>query len=273
MKTLLLILFLVPIVSFGQNSTNGFIKGTEVNLRAEPNLKAEILGQLNTGDEVEILHIEFTINNKYPYWYKIKTLENKVGYVYFTLVQLAKASKEIKETVFYFDNEGSEARAIKFSNQIPMSYPLLEKIFPNETIDFSEEFNNDDELIGFLFSINEIKIRVSNTGLNKNPDGTLTDLFITSILIQSESISDIYGLRIGDTYEDIKNKRGAQINTFPGHHIVSVSITPYDIFYEVSGETGHDINGPDVSPEDFSVEMIKKYNWGIDSISWPSPQW
>ena len=43
----------------------------------------------------------------------------------------------------------------------------------------------------------------------------------------------------------------------------------------MSGNTGHENNSntPDISPEDFTIEMIKKNNWEINSISWPSPLW
>jgi hypothetical protein len=85
----------------------------------------------------------------------------------------------------------------------------------------------------------------------------------------------MYGIKIGDTYKDIKRIRGDEINTFPGHHIMSIFISPNKIFYQVSDNTGYENNSntPDISPEDFTIEMIKKNNWEINSISWPSPLW
>ena len=146
-----------------------------------------------------------------------------------------------------------------------------------------DEFEGD--IRGYFFSINGVKINVSNnkefihpreSGYESpKPDNTLSNFFLTNLLIESKSIKDIYGLKIGDTYEDIKRIRGGEIHTFPGHHITSVFLSPNKIFYEVSGNTGYEnkSDAPDISPENYTIEMIEKNNWGIDSISWPSSQW
>ena len=295
LKSLLIILF--PLLSLGQSSsyddlkTNtssnpifALIKGTEVNFRVKPNLSAKVLGQVNNGDRVELLDIEYTLIDKYPYWYKIKTSENIIGYVYYKFVKLNNSIDEVKEIVFYFDNLGIKTTAIKFTNQIPMSRPLLEKIFQNGTVEFLED-EVEGNIRGYFFSINGVKINVSNnkefihpweSGYESpKPDNTLSNFFLTSLLIESKSIKDIYGLKIGDTYEDIKRIRGGEIHTFPGHHITSVFLSPNKIFYEVSGNTGYEnkSDAPDISPENYTIKMIEKNNWGIDSISWPSPRW
>ena len=271
-------------INTSSNSIFALIKGTEVNFRLKPDLNAKVLGQVNSGDRVEVLDIEFTLLDKYPYWYKIKTSKNLIGYAYYEFVHLNNSIDEVKEMIFYFENPGVKKRAIKFSNQIPMSRPLLEKIFPNETVEFLEdEFEGDVK--GYFFLVNGLKISVSNnqefiqpweSGYESpKPDNALPDFFLTNLLIESKLIKDMYGIKIGDTYKDIKRIRGDEINTFPGHHIMSIFISPNKIFYQVSDNTGYENNSntPDISPEDFTIEMIKKNNWEINSISWPSPLW
>ena len=58
-----------------------------------------VLGQVNNGDRVELLDIEYTLIDKYPYWYKIKTSENIIGCVYYKFVKLNNSIDEVKEIV------------------------------------------------------------------------------------------------------------------------------------------------------------------------------
>ena len=80
-------------------------------------------------DKIEVLEAEMTSNTKFTYWYNNETSQNTIGYVYYAFVKLANATvnNEITKTVFYFDHKTSEPIAIKFSNQIPNSKPLLKK--------------------------------------------------------------------------------------------------------------------------------------------------
>jgi hypothetical protein len=68
-----------------------YIQGDNVNVRAEPNTKANVVMQLNKTENCKILErgSKETINNKADYWYKVKC-KNNTGWVFgaFTSLKL-----------------------------------------------------------------------------------------------------------------------------------------------------------------------------------------
>ena len=296
-----LLLFFVPmtllgqekqsiIVSHTQNTHNqenrasllsekiGYIDGTEVNLRAAPNLKAQKVGQLNRPEQIEILELVITAHSKYTYWYKIKTATNKQGYVYYRYVtpdknQLGNREQEKIADIIFLD---SAIGPIKFSNHLPLSVALLKQMFPGYTI--NSEIGQGDSPDFYYFEISNrkgsisiysyIEYAPSDNGVIKTPQPN--NITADRIEVTTPTITDQFGLKVGDTYQDIQAKRGGQLEKGNTHH--QKYIGNEGLFYTLWGDFD---NKPlhDVSPEDIPYEQVIKHNWQIQSISWPRPAW
>jgi hypothetical protein len=79
------------------------IKGTNVNLRVDPGVKAKKIKQLKTNDTCEILEKSKldTVGETVDYWYKIK-FKTKEGWVYgeFTSLKMPKEAPK-KSNIFF----------------------------------------------------------------------------------------------------------------------------------------------------------------------------
>jgi hypothetical protein len=79
------------------------IKGTNVNLRVEPGIKAVRIKQLKTNDTCEVLEKSKldTVNDVVDYWYKIK-FKTKEGWVFgeFTSLKLQQEAQK-KPAIFF----------------------------------------------------------------------------------------------------------------------------------------------------------------------------
>ena len=62
------------------HATSCFIKGTKVNMRAEPHMKAAIVFQFPGGEAINVIGISDPEPGKYP-WYKV-SYEDHIGWVY-----------------------------------------------------------------------------------------------------------------------------------------------------------------------------------------------
>jgi len=63
----------------------GFVNDPDgwVNLRAMPSVESSILTTLYNGDKVEIM-------NKEGNWFKVKTIQNNIGYIYIDRLEMIK---------------------------------------------------------------------------------------------------------------------------------------------------------------------------------------
>ena len=79
------------------------IKGSNVNLRVEPGLKALRIKQLKTNDTCEVLEKSKldTVGETIDYWYKIK-FKNKEGWVFGEFTSLKMQQEEQKKPAIFF---------------------------------------------------------------------------------------------------------------------------------------------------------------------------
>ena len=71
--------------AFAWYNQYGIIKGTEVNLRVSPSINAKVVRQLMNHEFViyyERSKEESKVGGDRDYWYKIKTTDNKQGWVF-----------------------------------------------------------------------------------------------------------------------------------------------------------------------------------------------
>jgi hypothetical protein len=94
------------------------------------------------------------------------------------------------------------------------------------------------------------------------------------LVVVSPTITDKYGLRVGDSYRDVVLKRSDELIFGAGHHTNNLGAN--SIYYEFSLEpSGFDqaIEMPDMSPENATIGDLVEQNPKIESISWPYPSW
>lgn len=256
----------------------GYINGTAVNFRSAPSLKAKKLRQLNRPEQIEILDLVVTDNQKYTYWYKIKTTKNEVGYVYYLLVSPdqnelgKKAGENLLEATFYERTLG----VIKFSNHLPISVALLKQLFPGYTI--KSGIGQGDSPDYYYFKVSNSKDMISIISYIQYSDyenQTIktpqpNNIKIDQLKIESPTITDQYGLKTGDTYQEIIKKRGKDLERGNTHH--EKYLGSKGLYYRMWGDFNYK-GQADVSPETIDNKQMEKYNWEIQSVCWPRPGW
>ena len=278
-KLLFTILILFSfITNIFAEETIGYVNGTEVNFRNEPSLNSKVISQLNRPEEIIILDIVVTSDIKYKYWYKIKTKENEIGYIYYLLVVTdpkligSDLKKSLKEVIFY----DSKLGPIKFSNKLPITIKLLKKIFPEHKV--TKGIGQGDSPDFYYFGVSKENKTIQISSFIQYKDYNLkqiksphqNNINIDLLAINSNEIKDQYGLSVGDTYKDIIRKRKGELVIRNSHH--DKTIGKDQIYYSIWGNFDNK-SYADVSPVNIPNEQVIKHNWEIISISWPSPIW
>ena len=180
-KLLFTILILFSfITNIFAEETIGYINGTEVNFRNKPSLNSKVISQLNRPEEIIILDIVVTSDIKYKYWYKIKTKENEIGYIYYLLVVTdpkligSDLNKSLKEVIFY----DSKLGPIKFSNKLPITIKLLKKIFPEHKVTKGIGQGDSPDFYYFGVSKENKKINISSFIQNEDYYNTMIEMIV-----------------------------------------------------------------------------------------------
>ena len=270
-KLLFTILILFSfITNIFAEETIGYVNGTDVNFRNKPSLNSKVISQLNRPEEIIILDIVVTSDIKYKYWYKIKTKENEIGYIYYLLVVTdpkligSDLNKSLKEVIFY----DSKLGPIKFSNKLPITIKLLKKIFPEHKV--TKGIGQGDSPDFYYFGVSKENKKINISSFIQNEDYNQNNINIDLLAINSNEIKDQYGLSVGDTYKDNIRKRKGELVIRNSHH--DKTIGKDQIYYSIWGNFDNK-SYADVSPVDIPNEQVIKHNWEIKSISWPSPIW
>lgn len=161
---------------------------------------------------------------------------------------------------------------LQLNKETKISKAIINKYFPEHRV--SHEIGEGDSADFHYFEIKDNKSELIFTvtsyidnDFDRNKDVVTLDL----IEIYSDSISDEYGLKIGKKLSDIINQRGGDLIYGANHHDNHIGLN--NIWYALSTEDLNVPNGPDISPENVTLEDAKKHNLRVTAISWPSARW
>lgn len=161
-----------------------------------------------------------------------------------------------------------------------MSESLLIKIFSNHEI--YTGIGSGDSLDFHYIDITRANKKMMSiiSFINSDKQGYPRLIPIDLLEVESPMIEDSYGLKVGNSYAEVRQKRGV-LSIMDMHHYKALgALEGRPIYYSIYGETDpiYYTNeaveiAMDVSVEDILDEEVIKNNWVIFKITWPSPAW
>ena len=152
-----------------------------------------------------------------------------------------------------------------------VSQKSLQKLFPGYTVKYeiAQGDSPDFHYFEVIDKNGELLFAISSF-IDDDEDGTIQHQKTTSpvpiqlLQVYSPTISDAYGLHVGDHVKDIIAKRGKKLAFGAAHH--DVYLGAGEIYYSIE-------TGSDESPENFKLKDAIKGDWQIHSLSWPGAAW
>ena len=165
---------------------------------------------------------------------------------------------------------------LELSQEVNISEDYLKEIFPDFDVSYEIGSGDSPDFHYFevstrggdlLFSISSyLEYENYEQGTIKNPD----DIRIDILTVYSNQIEDQYGIRVGDGYQKVVEKRGTDLQFGAAHHNIWVGSGM--IYYAIPlPPTG--IGEPDRSPTLVTQAEVYEGNWAVSSISWPTSKW
>jgi hypothetical protein len=188
-------------------------------------------------------------------------------YMLVVLVLLSTVASA-KELILTSDSLGS----LNLSKETEISISILKKHFPEYVV--SHRIGEGDSPDFHLFQIKYANSEVVFTAIsfiNDESDRKKDMVKLDLIEIHSDKVLDEYGLNVGMELSDILKKRNTDLIFGANHHDNHIGLN--NIWYALSTEDLTDPNGPDINPENVTLEDAKKHNLRVTSISWPSARW
>jgi hypothetical protein len=188
-------------------------------------------------------------------------------YMLVVLVLLSTVASA-KELILTSDSLGS----LNLSKETEISISILKKHFPEYVV--SHRIGEGDSPDFHLFQIKYANSEVVFTAIsfiNDESDRKKDMVKLDLIEIHSDKVLDEYGVNVGMELSDILKKRNTDLIFGANHHDNHIGLN--NIWYALSTEDLTDPNGPDINPENVTLEDAKKHNLRVTSISWPSARW
>jgi hypothetical protein len=162
--------------------------------------------------------------------------------------------------------------SLKLSKGVKVSKAILAKTFPKFIVHRSKGQQDGPDF--HYFEIKSGKNVLFEIKSNIAPDrkSVITDtdeVPLDELVIRSNTIADEYGIKIGDRYSKLTQKRKGKLAFGASHH--QLFLGNNKIFYLL--ETPPDPRFPqaDRSPEGVTLIEVQKFNSRVTTISWPGP--
>ena len=188
-------------------------------------------------------------------------------YMLVVLVLLSTVASA-KGLILTSDSLGS----LNLSKETEISISILKKHFPEYVVShrIGEGDSSDFHLFQIKYASSDI-VFTAISFINDESDRKKDMVKLDLIEIHSDKVLDEYGLNVGMELSDIIKKRNTDLIFGANHHDNHIGLN--NIWYALSTENLTDPNGPDINPENVTLEDAKNHNLRITSISWPSARW
>ena len=165
-------------------------------------------------------------------------------------------AKDFKDLVLYEDS--LNGIKIPFETNDNLLYYLQSKLNPYSV---KKEIGQQDGPDFPLYTVQKEELEILFFVMDSEDTLKLNDIYINSPLVK-----DMYGLKVGDSYSEIKSRRKGNLQNYTDFHQHTFLFTDNsNIMYEITGDISLPAN-VDLDNIKLTEEKIK--DWKIENILW-----